>query len=326
MPGLPQAVTEVFLILTRSLNRQDEEVQERLDRQLACPEPLGPATDDLEQGLSLLGDARSFQKALQRVAGRDDIGMSFAPAWISSEVAAGRWHAWHRFAAWIAREHEAALHPICHYFELLGQHRKARQAAGFFQTKAAAWCRKRSLIFGKIGYALASAMWWSKTIEWLQGAEDRDDAQGWLCTNLMLALTESDRLDDACAVAEKVVARELRDHTWACSAFQAALGRALAGDPGTARLHLQEAGDGECGSHWKWTGLLAGELCAVLESPPGSNDAARRQAQAIRTIRAFVRGSYRCKSMAVGRMYTRLLRAMAKHSGRRIRPWDFYCP
>lgn len=318
LPGPTRVIAESFVVLAHLHLRRTKEAATAIERLVRSPERVGPVVRDLAESMARIGQVRLWQKSLARAAAAGEIGMSFASAWIECEIESGRFDAWKKFDGWIARAHDEAEYPISRFFALLGDRKKMRHAGGFFKSATANWVHARTETFGQVGYALANAAWWDKTAAWLEGAENRDDAVGWLCTNLILAHFHTGRVDDATAVARRVVGRDLRDHTWSCSVGAAALGEAMAGNPEQARacLALAESKDGN--PSWSWMWILAEELSAVLELPGRSREAKARHLQATRVLARFSRETYPDMPLAFIRLWGRVSRIMCGHTGRPV--------
>jgi cellulose synthase operon protein C len=323
IPGATRSIAAIYLALADLASGQARAARAALARLLADPQPVGEAATDLADGFTRAGHARVWRRALARAARTDTLAMSYAGAWIQAETERGRWGAWKNFPRWIARAHERAAGPIASYFDLAGDHRTIRHARRFFRGPAAAWCRERTLVFGKIGYALANSGDWRQAAKWLQGAPERDDAEGWLCLNLALALLHLGRDAEAEAVTRTVVARRLRDNTWDHHLAHLAWCEAAAGHPDAAAAALAGIGDDPGGAIWRWMRLLARETTTVLEAAPGTA-AAAAQAAAIRTLRRAALTEFVPVTPPLARWHRRALRRMAASSGRWLRPWDFY--
>ena len=319
-PGLTQALAEAYLVLADTFEGRRGDAERGLARLVRSPEPLGPALADLSGGLRALGWEKAWNRALDQAADAGQIGMAFAPAWVETQAAAGRWSAWKRFEDWIRRGHEDAAPALAAYFDLLGRHRKARAAMGFFRSPGAEWVRRRTPLLGKAGYALAQSAQWSMTAAWLEGADRRQDAEGWIASNLVLALDRLGREPQATAVAWRTVERGLRDHAWPNLVAQLAFGEALRGDPARTREVLGLADPPGGDTPWRWKRLLAEQLAQVLEAGP--DQARDSQRRAIRELRAAARRGFRQVDPGMIRNHRLALERMARHSGVPVRPWN----
>lgn len=316
LPGPTRVIAESFVVLAKLHLRQHDQAAKNLAQLVRSPERVGPVVSDLADALARLGHVRLWRKSLADAARANEIGMSFASAWIECEIAAGRYDGWKKFDAWIARAHDEAEVPIERFFALLGEHHKMRHASGFFKSPAAPWVHARTATFGQVGYALANASWWDKAAAWLDGAEKRDDAVGWLCTNLMLAHFHRGHPELAGEVARRVLERDLRDHTWPCSVATAALAAALAGDAAKARQWLSLAPSSDSNTTWNWIWLLATRLTDLLEQPAGSKATRDHHAKATLELARFASTSFPNMSRNFLRLWHRVSRAMSRHSGR----------
>ena len=316
LSGASGVIADAYVVLGHLHRGNKAEAAGLLRTVVRSPERVVPVVYDLADAMARIGQARLWRKTLGEAARAGEIGMSFATGWVASEIESARYDAWKKFDGWIARAHDDAEDPISRYFSLLGDKHKMRKARGFFKTDAVKWVKARTLPFGNVGYALANAGWWDMAVVWLEGAETRDDAVGWLCTNLMLAHLERREFDRAFAVAERVLSRDLRDHTWACTVALSALGQALTGDADRVGEMLSMARNADSHPTWKWLWMLAEELAAVLSIEPSSREAKKRHAVAAKRLSSYARESLPGMSRGFLRLWFKVQSRMARHSGR----------
>jgi cellulose synthase operon protein C len=321
LPGATATVAQMFMVLADIREGKRDTAKTRLEGVVASAEPVSAALDDLDRGLCDLGWWGKWQKALTRAVRRGTIGMPFASIWVKREAEAGRWSAWRYFADWIARGNEDAALPIETFFIELGVHKAARKAKGLWKSSASAWVRARTHLLGQASYALASSGMWGQTIDWLQGAMQREDLEPWIANNLILACSELGREDEASRVAMTIYARKMRGHSFSAVAAQVAYAHAHAGELQQARTALEDVVNEGLGTIWAWKAALARELADVLSLQ--GEEAARRQKAAIKTMKkeAFARVQRLDRTML--RLYRATLRAMRRHSKRRPWPWDY---
>jgi tetratricopeptide (TPR) repeat protein len=316
LPGASRVIADAYVVLAHLHRGNKAKAAPILHAIVRSPEHVTSVVDDLAEAMARTGHGRMWRKALAEAVRDGEIGMSFATGWVASEIESARYSAWKQFDGWIARAHDDAEEPISRYFSLLGDKHKMRKAAGFFKTKAAKWVHARTATFGQVGYALANAAWWDKAVLWLEGAEKRDDAVGWLCSNLMLARLERREFEQGFAVADHVLTRDLRDHTWACTVSLAALGKAMDGDAVRAKEILSMVKGPDNNPTWKWIWMLAEELAAVLALEPSSREAKKRHAEAAEKLSRYARQSLPGMSHGFLRLWFKTQSRMSKHSGR----------
>jgi tetratricopeptide (TPR) repeat protein len=319
-PGPARAVAEAYLLLADAFEDRRGPIPARLAGLVRSREPMGPVLAELRAGLGELGWSRLWTRELDQAAAADEIGMAFASSWVDLELERGRSSAWRKFAGWIQRAHEDAAGPIGAYFDRLARDRRARVPDGFFRSPAAAWAQARTPLLGKVGYALAAHGQWARAARWLEDAERRQDAEGWIAANLVLALDRLGRSAKATAVAGRVVERGLKDGAWPNLVAQLAFGSALAGDPERAKAALAKADPPRNGSLWQWKHLLASSLVRVLEAGPAQARSA--QAAAIRDLRQAARRGFRTVHPGMLRDHRQALARMARHSGAPVWPWN----
>lgn len=316
LPGASRIIADAYVVLAHLHKSNKVEAERTLAAIARSPERVGSVVFDLADAMARIGHARLWRKTLAKAARDGEIGMSFAAGWVAAEIESARYDAWKQFDRWIARAHDDAEEPISRYFGLLGDKHKMRKARGFFKTEAVKWVKARTLPYGNVGYALANARWWDMAVVWLEGAEKRDDAVGWLCTNLMLAHLERREFTDAFSVAHHVVERDLRDHTWACTVALSALGKAMDGDTMGAKETLSMVKGPDNNPTWKWIWMLAEELAAVLALEPSSREAKKRHAVAAKRLSSHARESLPGMSHGFLRLWFSVQARMSRHSGR----------
>jgi tetratricopeptide (TPR) repeat protein len=316
LPGASRVIADAYAVLAHLHRGNKAEAESILRSIVRSPEHVLPVVHDLAEALPAIGHARLWRKTLAVAARDGEIGMSFATGWVASEIESARYDAWKKFDGWIARAHDDAEDPISRYFSMMGEKGKMRKAGGFFKTDSVKWVKGHTVPFGNVGYALANARWWDMAVVWLEGAEKRDDAVGWLCTNLMLAHLERREFDQAFAVAHGVVARDLRDHTWACTIALAALGKAMDGEAARAKEILSMIEGPDNNTTWKWIWTLAEELAAVLALEPASREARKRHAVAAKRLSCYARENFPGMSHGFLRLWFKVQSHMSRHSGR----------
>lgn len=316
LPGASRATADAYLVLAH-LHRGNKAEATRLLREVVrTPERVLTAVHDVAESMARIGHARLWSKTLTEAVRAREIGMAFATGWVASELESARYDAWKNFDEWIARAHHDAEEPISRYFNLLGEKCKARKAAGFFRTDAAKWIHARTGSFGQVGYALSNSLWWDKAVLWLEGAEHRADAEGWLCSNLMRAHLERREFAKAFGVAKHLLTRELRDHTWPNIIALSALGEAMEGKAEKAKEILTMAPADNLSPSWRFVRTLAEELADVLALEAFSRDAKKRHARAARSLARHAKERLPDLSLGFLRLWFNVQTHMARHSGR----------
>jgi len=315
-PGLTRALGECYLVVADASERNFKAARERLREVLASPEPLRFVVDSMIEALRVCHGLGMWEKELDRAVKQRRIGMAFTSEWIQWRARRGDWKSWIWFSDWIQRGGEDASPALGDYFDLAGDNRTARYFHGFLKTPAAEWCRERTWLYGKIGYALANSENWQATASWLDGAVQRADSEGWLCLNLVLAHLHLGRDTKAAEVACAVRARGLRDHTWPLHGAVAACEAAIGGRVDEAATYLDTPTETNEGKLWIWLWHTARHAVAVLRLPPGSAEAVAAQNEACRDMRTRARAISPFPA-CMDRWWARGLAAMAAHSGKR---------
>lgn len=321
LPGVTEAVAQLYLMLVDASEGKRSSAKRRMKFAIRSPEAVDFVLDDLDRELREIGWGKRWHKALTRSVRQRTLGMAFATLWVKTETSFGRWTAWKHFPDWIARGNEDAAPAVNTFFVMLAKQRAARKALGLLKSPARKWVRERTFLFGQFGYALASAGLWKKTIEWSQDVLGREDLEVWMATNLMLAYSQLGREEDASRVAEGVYRRDLRGSAFPCVIAQRAYALAIAGKAAEARATLAESSTEEKALAWTWKATLARELAAVLSLEGAS--AVRRQKEAIKNLREYAAAHTKKPDATMARLHRQTLRAMRRHTGRTIWPWDF---
>lgn len=320
LPGLTKAYAEIFLVLATAFDGRNKEAMKALSNAVCLQGPLEEAASDLQRGLESLGWRTRWRKALDSAARKEEIGMAFAPYWVEGQLQARKWGAWKHFEEWISRGHEQATGAISTYFNAIGQLKMVHHAKGFFVSNSVGWVRERTDLYGKVGYALANSEQWSKTAEWLAGAEHREDSEGWLCSNLVLALIELGRESEATSVARHVFSRGLKDHTSPNLASQIAYDAAVRGDLEESKQMLEISSSIKTCNLWRWKHVLANEVVSVLEGTPSKF----AQKKAIRNLRNIARREFGAASPVMIKQHHQALRSISRYTGINLSVIDFY--
>lgn len=313
-------VSRVCQTLAAAIREDAGRVRVLLPELLASPDDIRMLAD-LVQRAFLEGAPklqRIFLKLLGESVSSDRIGPAFACVWVRQESKAKRWGSWKRFGAWIRRMKERADWAIVELLDQIGDSGQAAKAVPALIREHRSWLEKDTFLWGKTGYALANSHLHGEGVRWLQGGENRPDAEGWMLANLVACLRGTGRHAEASEVSLTVVRRGLRDHTWSWHVSQAAIGAAQRQDLETARNLLPLTGSEELKGGWAVTYALASSLCRVLPAPAGQ--ARTLLAEEHQRLRALAR-TVPNPTAALVTEYRTSLDLMLRHSGTWMAPW-----
>ena len=169
--------------------------------------------------------------------------------------------------------------------------------------------RRHTQVWAVVGQIYTTGSRWRDTAEWLKDWESRPDAQGWMVTNLVFALQNLGRIQEADAISQKLLSRGLRDHTTAYHLLYLALSALERGETARARelinaVHLESEH-----KHDQFFKLAIEQTLQVQEAAPGPE-----------RKRASARARQQLSRLALpGPKVTRVLKAEARAASQMAR-------
>ena len=277
------------------------------------PQALGGFPLFLEHELASLRSQRELDVALEAAVADGTVGMSFAALHVRRACHRRQWEVREHFAAWRQRAGDRAAEPVAVFLDQIGDAREAAAAVPELIRDFGPWMREQTVLFGKTGYALANSGLHEDTAAWLEGCETREDLQGWLAANHVLALWKQRRYKQAGTVSSAVLLRGLRDRTWNWHVTAAAFDHALSGrgEPAQAVLEMLSE-DSVSHPDFAWVLELARSVTRVLrlarsESRRVFNEERRRLQQLANSLVAVEDAD------TAQERYTLAVEAMARH-------------
>lgn len=282
---------------------------------------LGDFPVFMERELASLKCLRQLDAALEAAVVDESIGMSFAALFTRRACNRKQWDVRQHFAKWIERAGDDAVEPVAAFLEIIGD---MREAAGIVPELIAShgdWMRKHTRTYGKCSYALANSSLHAETAAWLEGCEKRDDLQGWVAANHVLALWQMHRYEEAGQVASVAVERSLKDAAWDWNVAAAAFGHALAARASAAQETLaQLTGESEKHLEFVWAAELARSVLRVLQLPRSeARRAFHEESQRLRLVHA--RMASKLDTDSARHRHRLALEAIGRHGGFRVWPW-----
>lgn len=225
--GASGLIKRVYLMLAAAHRGEADKARVELDWLATQPDMLGPLLKTILDYFQTQRKADQFlDDALATAVAEDRIGPSFAILWVEKEVQKSHWQCWQQLAKWMPRLGERLDPAIAHYLNSIGAAGAAVPHVEQFIQRAGPDLRERGEIWGKVGYALASAAAWRSCVNWLMPDYQRDDAEAWALWNLTYSQRMLYNNDLAIKVSLHVVQKGVRDDTWPKHTSLAAFGLA----------------------------------------------------------------------------------------------------
>ena len=291
-----------------------------LEALVSASDPFDELANSIEQAfLKEPPNFRSmFLEVLTRGVVEDQVGPSFASAWVRQQGKENNRATWTQVSGFIDRLGEAAVPAVLEFLEQIGQSGHAGDTVPALIEQQGPWLSEHSVLWGKVGFALTQAGLYETGVQWLRGGEQRPDAQGWMLANLMVCLREMGHRAEASEVSLAVVRRGLRDKTWNWHVSQAAIGAAEQGEYKAAQDLLALADTETLSGAWKVTHTLAGGLCRVLAAPP--REARRIFPEVHQTLRRAAKATPQPRASLVSE-YDGALNLMVEHCRVSVPRW-----
>lgn len=321
--GASGLIKRVYLMLAAAHRGELELARHELDWLAAQPDMLGPLLKtilDYFQSQKKRKAGQVLDDALAAAVAADRIGPSFAILWVEAEVQKSRWQCWQHLAKWMPRLGERLDPAIAHYLDSIGAAGAAVPHVEDFVRQAGDDLRQRGEIWGKVGYALASAAAWRPCANWLMPDYQRDDAEGWALWNLAYCQRMLYKPDLAIQVSLHVVEKGVRDDTWPKHVSLAAFGlAAIRHDYAAAEALLErEPSPPEADTEGRLHYLTARALVRVHTSSAAEGRSFFKHF--LSESKALLKGKAITSQARVE--YEKAVESMQKHTGARVWPWE----
>lgn len=320
--GVCGLIKRTYLTLAAAHQSELKQARTELDWLATQPDRLGPLLktilDYFQSNQRKTGDM--LNEAIAAAASSDRIGPSFAILWVELEVQQKRWQCWQRLSTWMERLGDQLNPAIAHYLDAIGTAGAAVPHVEAFIRAQGPALRRDAEIWGKVGYALASASAWRASAEWLMPDYRREDAPAWALWNLAHSQRMLDHHEVALEVSQHVLEHGVRDETWPDHVSAAAYGLAAVKKDYVAAQALLErepsppnaAGE----SYLRY--IIARALVNVHTEPP---QAARGHFKHfLAESKKILHG--RAVSNQTANEYNEAVKDMQQHTGARVWPWE----
>lgn len=212
----------------------------------------------------------TLDEMLERMVDREGVNPQIGRLWVERGAARRRWLKVAAKSDMLLARGEIGKVAAATTLRKLGHHKK-RALLRMYLGKYEAALRADGETWGLGGFALLTTNQNRRCADWMRDWRERADAKPWMLLNLALALRDLGRHDEAHAVSEHALSLDIND-----SADQhrlmLAVDAGLAGDVKQIDRLLQEIGNPEVGTYYKYLHGLARALRVTLE--PGSGRAA----------------------------------------------------
>jgi hypothetical protein len=317
--GETRWVSHGALAMAASVRGNLASARTHLEALVSAPDQIDELTHSIEQAFlkEPLNFRSMFLGVLTKGVVENQVGPSFASAWVRQQGKEGNRETWTPVSGFIDRLGEAAVPAVLEFLEQIGQSSHAGDTVPALIEQRGPWLSEHTLLWGKVGFALTRAGLHETGTQWLRGGEQRPDAQGWMLANLMVCLRETGHRAEASKVSLEVVRRGLRDKTWNWHVSQAAIGAAERGEYKAAQNLLALADTETLSGTWKVTHALAGGLCRVRAAPP--REARRMFPEVHETLRRAAKTTQPTASLVSE--YDGALNLMVEHCGVSVPRW-----
>lgn len=318
--GTAALIKRVYTMFVAAEKGNTEQVRADLQWLATQPDGLGPMLEDIWAYFRSRKSQPLFDGVLQQVIEADTISPAFATLWIQKEVAAQRWACWQNLAQWLPRLGSRLDSALMHYLNAIADARVAKLPVSSLVAACGPELRKRTLVWGQVGYAFVSSQCYREAVDWQLPDYKRPDVPCWALWNLIYALRMLLKPDEAAEVSFYAIEIGARDPSiWPNIVAIAAFAQASRQDYGAAQeLLASESGEDPTWTDGKVLRRAARAASAIMRMP------AAEARPVFKKFVADVRGIVRNQGVTVQtqRDYESMLQRLQGHVGVRLMPWE----